>query len=587
VKGVVVSSAEEIAEVKLFARATSSLPNVSHRLHFFEPSMLPALFPPSRVLRRFVSSTPRFRSAVAAMTMQSSSEKRPHPDSEFTSPTKRRRSSPPPNDSTKIPNVAGAKTAVNGATGSVLEGRSTRILPISSTKSIGRIVSESKESVLDDWRIESIPPESWSKERQYLEEAAQKLRESDVPVGFPTETVYGLGADATRSEAVRGIYAAKRRPADNPLIVHISSYKMLRDLLRPQKSSAETQKDSQESNEDSLIPSIYTPLIQRFWPGPLTILLPLPDPSPFAPEISGTQKTFGVRFPKSPLALYLISAAGKPIAAPSANASGKPSPTCAEHVLEDMEGRIDLILDGGPCSVGVESTVVDGLSEPPAVLRPGGVSLEAIRETPGWESCIKGYKDAGMEAKDEAPRAPGMKYRHYAPKAPVLLFPPGKAPVNAQWEGKKRVGVIRTKTWKSCLGIEGCDVAPQSLDDAAAPPQPNTEEQESASAPATNGISTENSQLSTFEELWQDPGLDSIPKAQQFSSPESDPPLEIYDVNLGSNVQRIAQGLFAALRELDRLDVEVIFVEGIDDGEGETAAAIMNRLRKAAEVVDA
>ncbi|KAG9537939.1 translation factor, partial [Aureobasidium melanogenum] len=260
---------------------------------------------------------------------------------------------------------------------------------------------------------------------------------------------YGLGADATRSAAVKGIYQAKQRPSDNPLIVHIASLKQLRKLLSTSNSSPEVDP----------VPQIYHPLIQRFWPGPITIILPVPEDSKLAPEVTAGLRTFGARMPRSLLALALIKTADVPVAAPSANASTKPSPTAAEHVRYDLDGRIELIVDGGPCDVGVESTVVDGLSSPPAVLRPGGVGIDLIKTVPGWENTVVGYHDVSLKG-DAAPRAPGMKYRHYSPKAPVMLVEAtgGKQPhisdLSRQLGSNGSLGLVRTKTWKSMLGDE-------------------------------------------------------------------------------------------------------------------------------------
>ncbi|KAK0655688.1 telomere recombination-domain-containing protein [Cercophora newfieldiana] len=281
----------------------------------------------------------------------------------------------------------------------------------------------SSDSALGHWASPNdlttwiVPSTSPSPVLDPLRTAATHLRTTSTPVAFPTETVYGLGADATRSSTVRGIYAAKGRPSDNPLIVHISDLSMLRRLLPSSPSSP-------NSNTDP-IPAIYHPLIARFWPGPLTILLPLPDPSPLAPEVTASLPTFGVRMPASALARTLISLTGAPLAAPSANASTRPSPTTASHVYDDLSGRIELVIDGGSCAVGVESTVVDGLCSPPAVLRPGGVSIEEIRGCEGWEGVERGYVDAAQEGR-EAPRAPGMKYKHYSPRARVVLFERGE-----------------------------------------------------------------------------------------------------------------------------------------------------------------
>ncbi|KAJ5440324.1 Translation factor SUA5 type [Penicillium cf. griseofulvum] len=307
--------------------------------------------------------------------------------------------------------------------------------------------------------------EWWEKERSQktpeskaIEEAANLLKSSDIPVAFPTETVYGLGADATRSSAVQGIYRAKQRPSDNPLIVHVDSIDMLGRLLNP------TSQDSAGSTKTPQIglPSIYKPLVDRFWPGALTIILPNPTGSLLAPEVTSSLTTFGVRIPSSPLARLLIHATDRPLAAPSANASTKPSPTTAQHVHHDLKGRIELILDGGASGVGVESTVVDGLCDPPAILRPGGIGIEEIRKCEGWENVAVGYKDGTLDVK-EVPRAPGMKYRHYSPKARVVLFESTSNPAGVMKHvqkdlkdsaiGAQKIGIIRTQNWKLGLGL--------------------------------------------------------------------------------------------------------------------------------------
>ncbi|KAF3231343.1 hypothetical protein TWF191_006833 [Orbilia oligospora] len=258
--------------------------------------------------------------------------------------------------------------------------------------------------------------------------AAERLRSSDVPVAFPTETVYGLGADATRDEAVRNIFTIKGRPADNPLIVHIGSLKQARELLRPANAPpAETFE----------IPAIYKPLIDKFWPGPLTILLPLPPNSKLSPHVYATQTTVGVRMPAHPVALALALASNLPIAAPSANKSGLPSPTTAKHVAVDLYKRVELILDGGSCNVGLESTVVDGLSSPPAILRPGGVSLEQIRECEGWEGVIVHKEDGGGNSGGGANGAANQ------PSVEML-----KSTAFGSDSRVARLGVLRTRQWK-------------------------------------------------------------------------------------------------------------------------------------------
>ncbi len=235
--------------------------------------------------------------------------------------------------------------------------RKTRVLSLTSIQP----PHVNSETNLLDWWCEN-KDDLRQDQVSHLLEAAHALQTSSIPVAFPTETVYGLGADATRSEAVRGIYIAKQRPSDNPLIVHVGSLDQLRALLRPpppkkvHTSNLDRTNDNLPSTpnpEDDPIPPIYHFAIRKFWPGPLTLLFPLPCPSPFAPEVTNTLSTVGIRMPSSPLARLLISLSNRPLAAPSANASTRPSPTTAAHVLHDLDGRIEMILDGGSCEVGV------------------------------------------------------------------------------------------------------------------------------------------------------------------------------------------------------------------------------------------
>ncbi|MCJ1251446.1 hypothetical protein MMC30_008679 [Trapelia coarctata] len=402
-----------------------------------------------------------------------------------------------------------------------------------------------------DWNLSS--------DTATLLKAARHLRETAIPVAFPTETVYGLGADATRRDAVRGIYKAKQRPADNPLIVHICSLDQLRSLLQPQAPIPNGSEPNGHINDfHDPIPAIYQPLIQRFWPGPLTILLPNPPNSILAPEVTAGLPTFGARMPSSPLALVLIRLAGVPLAAPSANASTKPSPTTAQHVKYDLDGRIEIIIDGGPSNVGVESTVVDGLSDPPMILRPGGVSLEQLRQCKGWENTAIGYKDCSELEK--APRAPGMKYKHYSPKAKVVLVEhrdleeEGSVVQRFVDQGARRLGVLRTKYWKPLSKAF-------LLELSVSKPIP------SQSNGSLNG-----------------PRSFGTAKSPNLPAPIPHVSISAHDIHLGTSVAEIARGLFSALRALDLEGVEVIFVEGIDNQEGE-GAAVMNRLRKAAEEV--
>lgn len=243
------------------------------------------------------------------------------------------------------------------------QARDTQLLPVDANR-IGRFTFRNVAgSLLEDWDLEA---QQDTPDLRNLQLAAAKLRDENIPVAFPTETVYGLGADATRSAAVRGIFEAKQRPSDNPLIVHVCSLQQLRTLLKPfGRDGASEHSDTEPSltkDTQDPIPDIYKPLINKFWPGPLTVILPTPSGSVLAPEVTAGLRTFGARMPGNLLALALIKLANVPLAAPSANASTKPSPTAAEHVKHDLDGRIELIIDGGPCDIGVESTVVDGLS---------------------------------------------------------------------------------------------------------------------------------------------------------------------------------------------------------------------------------
>ena len=451
--------------------------------------------------------------------------------------------------------------------------RSTQIIPIDVSKAGQVHFSSPNKSYLETWTFELS---SASPDAARLYEAASQLRQNDTPVAFPTETVYGLGADATRSSAVLGIYAAKQRPSDNPLIVHISSLAQLRRLLLCSPGDGVLETDDMSSDP---IPSIYHPLISRFWPGPLTILLPLPHPSPLAPQVTASLPTFAVRMPSSLLALVLIHLAGVPLAAPSANASTKPSPTTADHVLNDLSGRIDLILDGGPCEVGVESTVVDGLSNPPVILRPGGVSIDMLRQCPGWEKVMVGYNDG---AENRIPRAPGMKYKHYSPKAKVILVQGDlDRGIMNSYCPRGSIGVLATKTWQeSGLGkmnsLTG-DAAPVMMNRSSSPANCTTSDR------PNTGKETNATAIS-----FSTAGIAPVPTAKLLRVPSQgnspDALVEVWMVELGKETRAIARSLFSALRELDQKNVDSIFVEGIDDSEGDAAAAVMNRLRKAAEV---
>ncbi|OAO82461.1 YrdC/Sua5 family protein required for threonylcarbamoyladenosine (t(6)A) formation in tRNA [Anoxybacillus flavithermus] len=227
-----------------------------------------------------------------------------------------------------------------------------------------------------------------------VKQAAAYLQRGEL-VAFPTETVYGLGANAMSTSAVENIFIAKGRPSDNPLIVHIATKEQLYDVACD-------------------IPSVAYTLMDHFWPGPLTLVLPKKDA--VSPRVTAGLNTVAVRMPNHPIALALIQASGLPIAAPSANRSGRPSPTTAKHVLDDLDGRIAAVVDGGATGVGVESTVIDCTSAIPTILRPGGVTKEEIERVIGAVDI-----DRALVEKEAVPKSPGMKYTHYAPKAPLVV----------------------------------------------------------------------------------------------------------------------------------------------------------------------
>lgn len=217
-------------------------------------------------------------------------------------------------------------------------------------------------------------------------------------VAFPTETVYGLGGDALNPESSEKIYRAKGRPSDNPLIVHISDFDSIYDIVRDVSAEAKL-------------------LADRYWPGPLTMIF---DKKPVVPkETTGGLDTVAVRFPSHPVAQKFIEASGGFIAAPSANISGRPSPTYGRHVLEDMDGRIEMIIDSGECNIGLESTIVDFTSDVPMILRPGYVNEKMLNSVIG--EVAKDPAVFGNTISGGSPKAPGMKYRHYAPKGTMTI----------------------------------------------------------------------------------------------------------------------------------------------------------------------
>ncbi len=230
--------------------------------------------------------------------------------------------------------------------------------------------------------------------RSSVYKAAKIIRQGGL-VAFPTETVYGLGASAADADAVKKIFTAKGRPPDNPLIVHISKKNQLADVARS-------------------IPDVAGELIDKFWPGPLSLVLQRSENIP--PVVSAGLSTVAVRMPDHQVALDLISFSGGPIAAPSANRSGRPSPTSYRHVLEDLSGRIDAVIRSSVCVIGVESTVLDLTGSQPCILRPGGLSREDLEAALGCPVSLAG-PGGGLDL----PASPGMKYRHYSPSAPLIL----------------------------------------------------------------------------------------------------------------------------------------------------------------------
>lgn len=385
-----------------------------------------------------------------------------------------------------------------------------------------------------NWRYRITHPRTESA----LRHAAAELNSGEL-VAFPTETVYGLGAVATDERAVEKIYAAKGRPSDNPLIVHVSDLNMVRDVA-----------------DDTHATPACRCLMETFWPGSLTLLFPVRHSSSSSsekgkarlpPSVTSQLPTVGIRMPSHPLARALIALTGHPIAAPSSNASGRPSPTIAQHVYYDLGGpldgaggRIHYILDGGPCNVGVESTVVDASSVPSEVriLRPGGVTVEAIQRAlaarellasdadkdDGQRVRVRVYgRDLARSAQQEAhPTTPGMKYKHYSPNAKVVLVD---------------VDAAAQTTWREALHA-----------------------QLSAAAQTTHiGI--------------------LAPLDSPLASAVSKGNLQLHHYSLGASADS-AVALFAGLRHLDELPVSLIFVQA--QPQTEMGLAFMNRVEKAA-----
>lgn len=341
-------------------------------------------------------------------------------------------------------------------------------------------------------------------EDKELLEAAEILRKGGL-VAFPTETVYGLGGNALDERAAGKIYEAKGRPSDNPLIAHVSCEAEVEPLVKE-------------------IPEAGRRLMRAFWPGPLTIIFPKSNKVPYG--TTGGLDTVAVRMPDHPVANRLIALAGVPVAAPSANTSGRPSPTTADHVWQDMEGRIDMIIDGGAVGIGVESTIVDVSAPVPSVLRPGAVTMEMLRQV--LEEITVDPAILGPLSSDVKPKAPGMKYRHYAPKADLTLVETGQGgPATME---KTQVGrmIAKVRALAEEKLSQGCRV----------------------------GI------------ICTDESRDSYPEGL------------VRSIGARDSQESVAHNLYGLLREFDDLQVEYIFSESFP--EDHLGQAIMNRLSKAA-----
>lgn len=334
---------------------------------------------------------------------------------------------------------------------------------------------------------------------------SELLRQGEL-VAFPTETVYGLGANALSSSAVSRVFTAKGRPSDNPLIVHVSDWPMLLRVADPDFVAA------------------HEPLLRqlqaRFWPGALTVLLKrhvdLPD------NVTAGESRVGVRVPDCDAALRLIRESDCPLAAPSANRSGRPSPTCAAHVLDDLGGRIAAIVDGGACRVGVESTVIDAFASPPLILRPGGVTLEQLRTVLPDIELYNAERHGA--AHHDKPATPGLKYRHYAPNAPVTLVEPTADGVD--WMATLE-RVVREASGER-VGFAYVGAVP---DDNRA--------------------------------------------AQAFVDDS-----RVVLIAMGATPEAVAQNLYGVLRQFDDARVDSIVLQGVEHAG--TGVAVLNRMRKAA-----
>ena len=381
-----------------------------------------------------------------------------------------------------------------------------------------------------------------------LKEAAGILRSGGL-VAFPTETVYGLGGNALDEDAARKIYAAKGRPSDNPLIAHVSCVEEVEPLVKE-------------------IPEAGRKLMEAFWPGPLTMIFPKSEKVPYG--TTGGLDTVAIRMPDDLVANRLIALAGVPVAAPSANTSGRPSPTTADHVWQDMNGRIDMIIDGGPVGIGVESTIVDVSSAVPAVLRPGAIPMEMLEEVLGEVSVDPAI--LGPLSADVRPKAPGMKYKHYAPKADLTLVEPG-------------TGADRESGAEQVTGAEQKTGAGQvtGAEQKTRAGQKTGADRNTGAYPETGLDETQlQAMIRKVRELSREK-IEAGYKVGVICTDESRDCYtdgEVRSIGARKSQASVAHNLYALLREFDDLGVDYIFSESFP--KDHLGQAIMNRLSKAA-----
>lgn len=363
--------------------------------------------------------------------------------------------------------------------------------------------------------------------KEELAEAAEILRQGGL-VAFPTETVYGLGANALNEEAAKKIYAAKGRPSDNPLIAHVADFEAVKPLVRE-------------------IPEAGKKLMEQYWPGPLTLVFPKSEIVPFG--TTGGLETVAIRMPEHEVARMLIRLAGVPVAAPSANTSGRPSPTTADHVYQDMNGKIEILVDGGSVGIGLESTIVDVSGEVPVMLRPGAITLEMLRETLGEVEIDPAI--TGPIRADVKPKAPGMKYRHYAPKAELVLVEAAETTQSEVAEDEAAEGA----------GAESAAEDGKTMREDVA---------------KTSRV------VKKIRELTRKK-LEAGYRVGVICTDETRECYEegiIRSLGIRSEEETIAHNLFAVLREFDDLQVDYIYSESFS--RERLGQAIMNRLTKAA-----